>query len=100
MRFRATGFSDQVSNAQHVTEGIRHRVMLHGHEDGVEDNADGDSQVDKWIHDDDIQPLFDPPPAATAVPLQEEVGKTVPTWRTRPLVLLVLWDRHKDWLVT
>lgn len=62
--------------------------MLHGHEDGVEDNADGDAEVDKWVHDDGVEPLFEPSPTATTVPLQEDVGKGVPTWRTRPLFIL------------
>lgn len=62
--------------------------MLHGHEDSVEDNADGDAEVDKWVHDDDVEPLFEPPPTATAVPLQEDVSKCIPARGAWPLDFL------------
>lgn len=63
--------------------------MLHGHEDGVEDDADGDGEVDERVHYDGVKPLFQPPPTATTVPLQEDIGEGVPAWRTRPLVVLI-----------
>lgn len=62
--------------------------MLHGHEGSVQDDADGDAEVNKWIHDDGIETLFEPSPTATTVPLQEDVGKGIPTWRTWPLIML------------
>ncbi len=40
----------QVSNWQHMVEPVCHRVVLHSHEEGVENNADGYGQVYKWIH--------------------------------------------------
>lgn len=62
--------------------------MLHGHEDGVKDDTDGDAEVNKRIHYDGKETLFEPTPAATTVPLQEGVGKGIPTWRTWPLIIL------------
>lgn len=65
-----------------------HWIMLHGHEDGVENNADGDAEVDERVHDDGVETLFEPSPTATTVPLEKYVGKGIPTWRTWPLVVL------------
>lgn len=62
--------------------------MLHCHEDCVEDDADGNTEINKGIHDDGIETLFEPSPTVTTVPSQEDVGKDIPTWRTRPLILL------------
>lgn len=64
--------------------------MIHGHEDGVEYEADDDPKVKERVHDEGVELLFEPLPTATTVPLQEEVGEDQPTWRTRPLVLLKL----------
>lgn len=61
--------------------------MLHGHEDDVDDEADDDSKVEERAHDKRAEPLFEPPPTATTVPLQEEVREGGPTRWTRPLVL-------------
>lgn len=67
-----------------------HWEMLHGNVKRVEDEADDDSKVEERVRDEGVEPLFEPPPAATTVPLQEEAGEDGPTWRTRPLVLLKL----------
>lgn len=64
--------------------------MLHGHEQGVEDNADGDAQVNKRIHHHEMNPLFKDHPSFRAVPLQEGVGELVPGGWARPLSLLQL----------
>ena len=61
--------------------------MFHGHEDGVEDDADSDAQVHERVHDDGVEPQFEPPPTATTIPLQEDVGEGIPTWRTWTLVI-------------
>lgn len=53
--------------------------MLHGHEDGVKDNTNCDAKVYKRVHDNGVEPLFEPLPAATTVPLQKDVGEGVPT---------------------
>lgn len=62
--------------------------MLHGHEDSVKDNADCDAKIDKWVHDKEVEALFDPKPTAAAVPLQKDVGEGIPTWRTGSLIVL------------
>lgn len=48
----------QISNAQQLLKVFCHWIMLHGHEDSVENNADSDSEVNKWVHDDGVQQLF------------------------------------------
>lgn len=58
--------------------------MLHGHEDSVEDDADGDAEVNKRVHYEGVETLFEPLPATAAIPLQEDVSEGVPTSRTRP----------------
>lgn len=62
--------------------------MLHGHGDGVEDEADGDPKVKERVHGEGVEPLFEPLPTATTVPLQEDVGEGIPTRRTWPLFIL------------
>lgn len=64
--------------------------MLHGHEQSVEYNADGDGQVDKRVHYHKMHPLFEEHPLLATVPLEKLVGKLVPGRRTRPLGLLQL----------
>lgn len=32
--------------------------MFHGHEDGIEDDADGDEEVKERVHDKDAEPLL------------------------------------------
>lgn len=59
--------------------------MLHGHEDDVDDETENDAKVEERVCDEGAEPLFEPPPAATAVPLTEEVGTGEPTWTTGPL---------------
>lgn len=63
--------------------------MVQGHEDGAEDDEDGDAEVEEWVGDEGVEPLFEPPPTATTVPLEQEAGHDKPTWRTCPLFLIV-----------
>ena len=76
-----------MSDGQHRLKLLCHWIMLHGHEEGVDDEADLDPEVEERVHHEGVEPLFEPPPTATTVPLQEEVGTDEPTWRTRPRVL-------------
>lgn len=62
--------------------------MLHGHEKGVEDDTDGDGQVHKGIHDNQVHNLLDFNPHRGALPDQECVSKLIPAWRTLALRLL------------
>lgn len=64
--------------------------MLHGHEQGVEHNADGDSQVDKRVHHHNVHPLFKDNTWLAAVPLQEDISKLVPGGWACPMGLLQL----------
>lgn len=67
-----------------------HGVMLHGHEECVEDDADGDGQVHKRVHHDQVDDLLDLYPRGEALPDEEGVGKLVPAWRALPLRFLQL----------
>lgn len=71
----------QVPNTQHVLKLLRHGVMLHGHEECVEHNADGDAQVHEGVHHHQLDKLLQLPPRETAVPHQERVGKFIPPGR-------------------
>lgn len=52
--------------------------MFHGHEEGVEDNTDGDSQIHKGVHNDQVEHMLDLQPDRKAVPHTEHVGKLIP----------------------
>lgn len=67
-----------------------HWIVLHGHEEGVEDNTDGDGQVNKWIHDNQVNYMLDLQPIGKALPDEEGIGKLVPAGRALPLRLLQL----------
>lgn len=82
--------SHQVPDREHVLKVRRHWIMLHGHEECVQHDADRDGQVDEGIHHNQIDDLLDLQPFRAALPDQEGVGKLVPTWRTRTLRLLQL----------
>lgn len=43
--------SYQISHGEHMLELGGHGVVLHGHEQRVQHDADGDGQVNKRIHD-------------------------------------------------
>lgn len=77
--------TDQVSNAQHLLELRCHWIVLHGHEQSVEDDADSDGEVEERVHDKGVEQLLEP--TVAAIPLQEDVSKGVPAWRTGSLVL-------------
>lgn len=40
----------QIAYVQHVVKLLRHLVMLQGHEERVQNNAEGDGEVSKWVH--------------------------------------------------
>jgi len=61
--------------------------MLHAHEEDVDDEADDDPEVKEGARDEAGEPLLEPPPAATAAPLQEDVGEDRAAARTRRLAL-------------
>lgn len=53
--------------------------MLHGHEKGVKDDANGDGQIHKWVHDHRADDIFDFQPCGATIPDQTCVGESVPT---------------------
>lgn len=64
--------------------------MLHGHEEGVEHDANSNGQVDKRVHHHKVHPFFKDHPLLAAVPFQEYVGEFVPDRGARPLGILQL----------
>lgn len=88
--------SYQVSDGEHAIKLVRHRVVLHGHEERVEDDADGDGQVQEGIHDHDLHQLLHLQPEGAALPHQVMVGKDVPAGVTLFMGLLQFCtDRDK-----
>ena len=91
--------SHQVSNSKNPLKLFSHGVVLHGHEESIEDNTDGDGQVNKWVHDNQVDYVLDLQPDGRALPDEEDVGKLVPTGRALPLRLLQLcrkrWGKNK-----
>lgn len=80
--------SYQVSDGEHAIELVCHRVMLHGHEERVEDDADSDGQVQEGIHHHDLHQLLHLQPEGAALPHQVTVGKDVPAGVTLLMGLL------------
>ena len=80
--------SYQVSDAQHAVELVGHGVVLHGHEERVEDDADGDGQIQEGVHHHDLHQLLHPQPAGAALPHQVTVGEGVPARVTLLMGLL------------
>lgn len=68
----------QVPHGQHILKLLCHGVVLHGHEQRVEHDADGDAQVHEGVHHHQLDKLLQLQPRIAAVPHQERVGKFVP----------------------
>ncbi len=80
-------YTDQMRHSQQLFKLHCHWIMHHGHEDGVEDEADAYPEVKERVRDESVELLSEPPPASTTAPLQEEVCTDESTWSARPLVL-------------
>lgn len=50
--------SHQVASRQDALKLLSHRVVLHCHEKGVEHNADGDGQINKRVHDNQVDDVL------------------------------------------
>lgn len=73
----------------------RHGVVLHRHEQRVQDDADGDGQVHERVHDDQVHDLFQFYPVGVALPDEESVGEFVPARRALPLRLFQLCQEKR-----
>lgn len=40
----------QVSHSQHTAELVSHGIVLHGHKQGIQYNANCYGEINKWIH--------------------------------------------------
>ena len=74
---------------------VSHGVVLHGHEEGVEDDTDGDGKVNEWVHDNQVDYVLDLKPYGTALPDEDRIRKLVPTGWALPLRLLQLCRDRK-----
>lgn len=75
---KRTAVSNQVANSKNPLKLFSHGVVLHGHEERVEDDAHGDGQVQEGVHHHDVHLLLQPQPAGAAAPHQVPVGEHVP----------------------
>lgn len=80
--------SYQVPNTQHSVEVVGHGVVLHGHEEGVEHDADGDGKVQEGVHHHRPHQHLHLQPPGGALPHQAALGKGVPAWWALLLGLL------------
>ena len=71
-----------------------HGIVLHGHEQGVEDDADSDGQVHEGVHDDQIDDLLDLQPDGTTLPDEDHVGELIPPRWTTTLRFLQFWEKY------
>ena len=85
----------QVAHAQHVLEGRGHGVVLHGHEERVEDDADCDGQVHEGVHHHHVHHLLEPQPGGVAVPDQVGVGELVPAGGALLSGLFQFWVKRR-----
>ena len=83
----------QVAHREHVVKVLSHGVVLHGHEEGVEHDADGDAQVHKGVHDNQEDNMLELHPRGTAVPDEHFVCTLVPPWGALLMGLFQLWRR-------
>ena len=60
-----------------VFEGVlelgAHFVVVHCHEKGVDDDAQGDEEVDEGVHDEELDDPGKPVPAGAALPAEEQL---------------------------
>lgn len=82
--------SYQISYSQDMFELWRHRMVLHCHKQRIQDDADGDGQVHKRVHDDQVHNLFQLYPVGVTLPDEESVGKFIPARRALSLRLFQL----------
>lgn len=82
--------SYQISHRQDVFKLWCHRVVLHCHKQCIQDNADGDGQVHKRVHNNQVHNLFQFYPVGVTLPDEESIGKFIPAWRALSLGLFQL----------
>ena len=72
-------------------------MMLHGQEDGIDDDADGDSELSEGVGHHGPQDLLDAQPLRATVPHQVLGCQVFPTWETRLLGFFLFWKRMEGW---
>lgn len=87
--------SYQISYSQDVFKLWRHRVVFHCHKQGVQDDADGDGQVHKRVHDNQVHNLLQLYPVGVTLPDEKSVGKFIPAWGALPLRLFQLCSESR-----
>lgn len=82
--------SYQIPHRQDMFELWRHRMVLHRHEQCIQDDADGDGQVHKRVHNDQVHNLFQFYPVGVTLPDEERIGEFIPAGWALPLGLFQL----------
>ena len=62
-----------VADSERFLEGISHVGVVHRHENGVDDDADGDEQVDEGVHDEQLDDVRDLVPERVALPAEHQL---------------------------
>jgi len=62
-----------VSNFESVRHLCGHSGMVERHEDGVDDDTDGDEHVDESVGDKEFNEASEDDPAATALPAERQL---------------------------
>lgn len=72
----------QIAYVQHVVKLLGHLVVLQGHEERVQHNAEGDGEVSKRVHYHKLDKFLDQKPKWAAIPNEEFNSEVVPAGRT------------------
>ena len=51
---------------------VAHAGVIHGHEDGVDDDAEGDEQVNEGVHDEQLDEAGELVPTRTTLPAEQQ----------------------------
>lgn len=70
---------------QHRRKTLVHFVMIHGQEDSVDDDTNGDGQLSKRISHHGSQGLLNAQPLGATVPHKVSGCQVFPTWEARLL---------------
>lgn len=66
-----------VSNDEGVGQVLVHAVVVNGHEHGVDNDAEGDEQVDEGVHDKELHNAREAVPARRALPAEQQLHALV-----------------------
>jgi len=65
-----------ISNLENVGEVVTHASVIHGHEARVQDDAQSDEEINKRIHDEQLDDVSEALPACAAFPVKQQLMYT------------------------